>query len=388
MAAYLDYNATTPLDPRVRAIMDEWLGDGFGNASSRDHRWGWDAAAAVEDARIAVASAAHVPPRGVVFMSGATEALNTVLRGYIGFCGWSCKRIVVCATEHEAVLAPSRHLAVQTGIGFEIVRVDGGGRIDIDNVIAAMGGVPRTLVAVMFANNEIGTIQPIREVAERVHAANGRLLCDTSQAFGKMKMDVDADQIDFATVSAHKLCGPKGSGALLLRHPELDGWLEPLVLGGGQESGMRGGTLNVPAIVGLGEACRLAEVHVGEDALHIERLRDRLEQTVLSEVSDTWVNSDPRHRVCNTTNIGFKEIDAGTLIRDMHDVAVSTRSACSSGNSGPSHVLKAIGLSDEDAYSCIRFSLGRFTTQDEIDYTIKKVVTSVHKLRSLKSLRS
>ena len=387
MSVYLDHNATTPLDPRVRETMEPWLLDRFGNASSRDHKWGWDAAGAVEDARRLVAESALVSSHQVFFVSGATEALNTILASYVGFGGWHHKKVVLCATEHDAVLTPARYLCKQTAVAIDLLPVNHLGHLGLADLRAAVDGHPGTLVALMAANSEIGTIHPIRDIAEVVHAAGAMLMCDTAQAIGKCPVDVDGSGIDFATISAHKIYGPKGAGALLVGARRKIDELQPLIFGGGQERGVRGGTLNVPGIVGLGEACRLAADGLRDARQRIGPMRDRLETGILSQLTDAWVNGDRSNRIYNTSNIGFKGIDARTMIRDMHDIAVSTRSACSSGDSGPSHVLKAIGLSDEDAYSCIRFSLGRFTTEEEIDYTINKVVTSVHKLRRNKSVR-
>ncbi|MBA2669754.1 MAG: cysteine desulfurase [Gemmatimonadetes bacterium] len=382
-----DFNATTPVDERVLRAMLPFLTGEWGNAFSHDHLYGWAAAEAVEEARRQVIDALNVPANGVAIMSGATEALTTVIRSYFGYHGWYRKKIITCATEHDAVLVPSRHLCARTGVALEILPTDRAGRVDLDRLRDSLAPAPASLVALMAANNEIGTIHPMCEIAEIVHAAGGLFLCDTTQAIGKLHFDFEASGADFATVSAHKIYGPKGVGALLIRNG-LDDEIEPLILGGGQERGVRGGTLNVPGIVGLGEACRLVQEKIEEDVPRMERLRDRLEDGILSQVPEVWINGDQSNRLCNTSNLGFKGIDGRTLIRDMHDIAVSTRSACSSGHSGPSHVLKAIGLSDEDAYSCIRFSLGRFTTQVEIDYTIDKVVASVHKLRRFKSVRA
>ena len=233
----------------------------------------------------------------------------------------------------------------------------------------------------MSANNEIGTIHPITEIARLVHAAGAIFLCDITQAVGKMPMDVHANSIDIAAFSAHKMYGPKGVGALFIRGGEPKIELEPLILGGGQERGLRGGTLNVPGIVGFGEACRIAQLEWKPEMERVERLRNRLEQTLMAELPDLWINGDRKNRIPNTSNIGFAGIDARTLIRDMHDIGVSTRAACSSGHTGPSHVLKAIGLTDDEAYACVRFSLGRFTTEDEVDYAINKIIASIHKLR-------
>ena len=386
MRIYLDANATTPLDPRVHRRMCPWERESFGNASSRDHRWGWDAADEVEQARSLVADTAGVPATDVLFVSGATEALNTIIRSYVGFADWPTKRIVTCATEHDAVLRTSRHLCARTGVALDVLPVDAQGRLDLDRLRRALARGGRSLVALMAANNETGVVHPVREIAALVHAAGGSLLCDTTQAFGKTPVDVAHDGIDFATLSAHKIHGPKGAGALLVRDG-LRRELEPLMLGGGQEHGLRGGTLDVPGIVGLGEASRLVREELVDDVSRMRCLRDHLEAGILSQLSDTWVNGDGTDRLCNTSNIGFRGIDARALIRDLDDIAVSTRSACSSGDARPSHVLTAMGLSDDDAYACVRFSLGRFTTPDEVDHTIGKVVASVHKLRRATSAR-
>ncbi|HUQ84049.1 MAG TPA: cysteine desulfurase family protein [Gemmatimonadaceae bacterium] len=386
MSAYLDYNATTPLDPRVCRATKPWATERFGNASSRDHRFGWDAAEAVSEARSSVADALGAGPVNTLLVSSATEALNTVVRSYVGYDRWAQKTIVTCATEHEAVLAPCRGLCALTGVGLHIVAVDDAGHVDLEQLARLLRASPGALVAFMAANNETGTVHPVREIASLVHAADGLFLCDTTQAFGRCAIDVSSDGIDFATVSAHKIHGPQGVGALVAGRSLTDE-LQPLILGGGQEQGLRGGTPNVAGIVGLGEACRIARDELDQSTSRIGVLRDRLEDGIVAQTKDVWINGDRRRRLCNTSNIGFRGVDARTLIRDMHDVAVSTRSACSSGSAGPSHVLKAIGLSDEDAYSCVRFSLGRFTTQDEIDYTIGKVVASAHKLVRAKSVR-
>jgi cysteine desulfurase len=385
MLAYLDCNATTPLDPRVRATCQPWLDDRFGNASSRDHRFGWEAADAVEAARDAIADATGGLPTASVFVSGATEALNTVLRSYVGFERWQDKKIITCATEHEAVLATCCYLCAETGVSLEILPVDSAGRLDLGQLSAALLAQPGALVALMTANNEIGTLHPIREIARLVHTAGGVLLSDAAQSMCRHSFHASNDEIDFVAVSSHKVYGPKGVGALVGRAAETMRELRPLVLGGGQERGLRGGTVNVAGIVGFGEACRLGREEFEADVHRIAYLRDRLEAGIVSQVPDTWINGDPEHRLCNTSNIGFKGVEGRTLLRDMHDVAASTRSACATGNVGPSHVLKALGLSDADAYACVRFSLGRFTTQDEIDYAIDKVVYSAHRLRRSKS---
>ncbi len=373
MAVYLDYNATTPLDPRVAAVMQPWLGELFGNPSSRDHRWGWDAAEAVEDARSTVADVIHAHTNEIIFTSGATEGLNTVIKGFVGFRDWGHKKIIICATEHDAVLTPCHQLAKATRIEVQVLGVDHQGHIDIEHLTASLNTDKQTLVALMAANNEIGTIHPIAEVAKIVHDAGAIFLCDLTQAVGKMPVNVHETGIDIGVFSAHKMYGPKGIGALFIREGEPKIEIEPLVVGGGQERGLRGGTLNVPGIVGLGEACRIVQLEWKSESERVERLRNRLEQTIMAELTDVWINGDREYRIPNTSNIGFAGVDARALIRTMHNIAVSTRAACSSGHSGPSHVLKAIGLTDNQAYSCARFSLR------QPDLYLKRISMSVNK---------
>jgi cysteine desulfurase len=386
MVAYLDYNATTPIDPRVRELMEKFSGEAFGNASSKDHRWGWDAAEAVERSRIEVACIAESRAHEVLFTSSATEALNTVVRGYLDAAQPAPTRIITCATEHDAVLAPSRRWCERAGTPLDVLAVDHAGRVDLGHLRELLDGGAGALVALMAANNEIGTIHPIHHIADMVHAAGGRLLCDTTQGFGRIPISLEQEGIDYATMAAHKMYGPKGVGALVYRRDARQGRIEPLILGGGEEGGWRGGTLNVAGIAGFGEACRLARQCLTEEMKCIGVLRDRLEDGILSQVPETWVNGDRTNRLCNTSNVGIRNVEGRALIRQMHDVAASTRAACSTGDPGPSHVLKAIGLSDEDAYSCVRFSLGRFTTEAVIDFAIERVAATVHKLRRSKSI--
>jgi cysteine desulfurase len=381
MSAYLDYNATTPVDPRVIAALQPWLGLRFGNASSRDHAWGWDAEQAMEEARARVAGLVSAVPSEIIFTSGATESLSMAIKAFVGFREWKQKKIVACAVEHAAVLAPCLHLQSLTGIDVEILKVDNEGHIDLDELRSAASSDKQVLVALMAVNNEIGTIYPVQEMVSIAHAAGAKFLCDMTQAVGKMAIDVREANFDYAAFSAHKMYGPKGVGALYVRRGDARSGLEPLIVGGGEEQGLRGGTQNVPGIVGFGEACQILTLGADSEWQRVAGLRNHLEQSILSQVADTWVNGDRAQRICNTTNIGFAGLEARALIRDMHDIAVSTRAACSSGAPGPSHVLKAIGLTDHRAYSCIRISLGRFTTRDEIEYVINKIVASVQKLK-------
>jgi cysteine desulfurase len=380
MMVYLDYNASTPVDLRVHQSAKVWFTEKFGNASSQDHAWGWDAAEAVEAARQELAEFVKGAPTGITFTSGATESVNTVIKGFTGRPGGP-RKIITGTTEHEAVLTSCRELRQAAQIEVEVLPVDRRGHIDLGRLKGALSANKEILVALMAANNQTGTISPVREISQLAHRSGALFLCDITQAVGKMPIDVRASGIDLAAFSAHKIYGPKGVGALYIRGGDPRIHLEPLIVGGGQEGGFRGGTLNVPGIVGFGEACRIAEAEWRDEAERVRHLRDRLEQAFLVALPDIWINGDLENRIPNTSNIGFRGVDARTLIRDMHDIAVSTRSACSSGDSGPSHVLKAIGLTDDESYSCIRFSLGRFTTPEEIEYTIEKVITSVRKLR-------
>jgi cysteine desulfurase len=383
MAVYFDYNATTPIDPRVAEPMQPWLGESFGNPSSRDHRWGWVAAEASEDARAAVAEVINAQTNEITLTSGATEGLNAAIKGFVGYQNWEQKKIITCGTEHDAVLAPCQQLAKSTGLEVQVLPVDTVGHIDLGQLSDSLRTKKQILVALMSANNEIGTIHPVKEIAKISHDAGAVYLCDITQAVGKIPLDVYESGIDMAVFSAHKMYGPKGIGALYVRGGEVKLGLEPLITGGGQEQGRRGGTLNVPGIIGFSAACRIAQKEWESEMERVGQFRNRLEQILMAEISDCWLNGDQANRIPTTSNIGFAGVDAKALIRDMDDIGVSTRAACSSGQSMPSHVLKAIGLTDDEAFSCIRISLGRFTTDAEIDYAANKIIESVHKLRRL-----
>jgi cysteine desulfurase len=379
---YLDYNATSPTDEAVLERMLPYFSTRFGNNASRDHAWGWAADDAVEEARHEVATLVNAHTAEIVFTSSATESINLALRAFVE----GGRPVLTSSAEHDSVLAACRLAGTRGRSRAVYVGTCPDGHVDLDDYRRQVESTRPCVAVLLLANNEIGTIQPIREAAAIAHAAGALFMCDATQAVGKVPVDVQRDGIDLAAFSAHKIYGPKGVGALFVRAGAPRVELTPLIPGP-QEHGLRGGTVNVPGVVGFGEACRIAASGMTAEVPRIGALRDRLEDGITSEVPDGWVNGDRSHRLCNTSNMGFGGVDARTLIRDMHDVAVSTRSACSSGAAGPSHVLKAIGLTDEQASSCIRFSLGRFTTQDEIDYTIGKVATSVHKLRRSKSAR-
>ncbi|HKP96261.1 MAG TPA: cysteine desulfurase family protein [Fibrobacteria bacterium] len=383
---YLDHNAATPLDPRVLEAMLPYLKGKWGNASSRDHAYGWDASEAVEEARLRVAELIGAGHHEIVFTSGATESILIALHGlFPSFPPAGAPEparkagILASAVEHEAVLAPCRGLRAR-GVPVTVFPVRETGALDLLAFEAAVASARPALVCLMAANNETGVLSPLREGAAIAHAHGARFFTDAAQALGKIPLDARADGFDMAAFSAHKLCGPKGAGALYVRGGREALALEPLFSGGGQEGGLRGGTLNVPAIVGFGEACRLAGAEMAEETSRLRGLRDRLEAALLARIPGLRVNGDRGNRLANTSNLRFPGADARALIRDMHEVAVSTRSACSSGSGGPSHVLTAMGLSDEEAFASIRFSLGRTTTEADVDAAAEKVAASYARL--------
>ena len=383
---YLDHNSTSPLDERVLEKMLPFLKDDWGNASSREHAYGWDARDAVEEARIQVAGLINAKQNEILFTSGATESLTLALQGLfprrasgagVRVNPWG---IITSRVEHDAVLAACAILEA-SDIPVRRLPVDGLGRIDLGEFDSTLCSVPARVVCLMAANNETGTLFPIRKCAALAHGQNALFLTDATQALGRIPLDAERDGFDLAAFSSHKTNGPKGAGALYVRGGVESIPLEPLIPGGGQERGLRGGTLNVPAIVGFGEACRLAGLEMPGETRRVRELRDHLERELMERLPAIRMNGDPADRLPNTSNLRFPGVDARTLIRDMNEVAVSTRSACSRGFPGPSHVLKAMGLSDEDAYASIRFSLGRSTTREEIDRAIGIAVASYLRLR-------
>jgi cysteine desulfurase len=364
---YLDHNATTPLDPRVLEAMLPWLRGKWGNASSRDHAYGWDAAEAVEDARAQVAESIGAKHNEIVFTSGATEASHLALFGlFPPGPAADDPGLLLTAVEHEALRSAARRLE-RNGVRVDTLDVRPGGGLDLEAFAARLASRPTRLACVMAANNETGVVFPMRASADLAHAHGALLLADASQALGKIPVDAERDGFDVAMLSAHKLYGPKGAGALYLRGGAGALGLDPLADGGGQEGGIRPGTLNVPAIVGFGEACRIARSEAAAEAERVGRLRDRLEALLLESIPGGAVNAAGETRLPNTSSFIFPGVDARVLLRQVPGVAASTRSACSSGDSGPSHVLTAMGLESALAFATVRFSLGRATTAEEID---------------------
>lgn len=384
LPVYLDNNATTPVDARVLQAMLPYFTQYFGNAASRTHAYGWQAEEAVEQAREQVAALIGAEPKEIVFTSGATESDNLALKGVFEAYSSKGNHIITVETEHKAVLDTCKHIE-KLGGEVTYLPVKENGLIDIAELEAAIK--PTTvLIAVMYANNEIGVIQPIREIGAIAKKHGILFFSDAAQAVGKLPVNVQDDGIDTLALSGHKIYGPKGVGALYVRRKNPRVKLIAQMDGGGHEKGMRSGTLNVPAIVGLGKACELCRLELANDAARIAALRDKLENALLN-ISNTRRNGDAVHRLPGTANISFAHAESeGLMISLNKNIAVSSGSACTSASIEPSYVLRAIGLSDELAYSSIRFGLGRFTTEEEIVYTITQVTNAVNALRAGNSI--
>jgi len=379
---YLDYSATTPVDPRVAEKMIPYLVEKFGNPASRSHAFGWEADEAVENARAEVAKLVNADAKEIVWTSGATESNNLAIKGAANFYAGKGKHIITVKTEHKAVLDTFRELERQ---GFEATYLDvqDNGLIDLDAFQAALR--PDTiLVSVMFVNNEIGVVQPIAEIGEICRSKGIIFHVDAAQATGKVDIDLEKLKVDLMSFSAHKTYGPKGIGALYVRRkPRVR--LEAQMHGGGHERGFRSGTLPVHQIVGMGEAFRIAREEMAEENARIGKLRDKLLKG-LQDIEATYVNGDLEHRVPHNLNMSFAYVEGESMIMAIKDLAVSSGSACTSASLEPSYVLRALGRDDELAHSSIRFSIGRFTTEEEIDYAIKLLHQKIGKLRELSPL--
>ena len=375
MPVYLDSHSTTPVDPRVLDAMLPFFTDVFGNASSASHAWGWKAREAVEGARREVATLVGASAKEIIFTSGASESNNMAIRGIADRAEASRRHIVVSAIEHQSVLEASARLEA-AGWRRTVAPVHSDGRIDLDALRAAVTA-DTALVSVMAANNEIGTIQPLADVSTIAHAQGALLHVDAAQAVGKIPIDVKALGIDLLSMTAHKMYGPKGTGALYIRK-RID--VAPLILGGSHERGLRAGTLNVPGIVGIGRTCDLARDEMAGESARLARLRDRLLEGLRSRVGGVTVNGSIDHRLPHNLHVSFADVDGRALLVAISDIAVSSGSACSSAAATPSHVLSAI-LGPHVPSAAIRFGLGRFTTDAEIDYAIEKFAAVVTHLR-------
>ncbi|HZS80171.1 MAG TPA: IscS subfamily cysteine desulfurase [Herbaspirillum sp.] len=379
---YLDYSATTPVDPRVAEKMIPYLRAQFGNPASRSHMYGWTAEKAVEDAREEVARLVNADAREIIWTSGATESNNLAIKGAAQFYKTRGKHIITVKTEHKAVLDTVREMERQ---GFEAtyLQPQDNGLVSVEQ-IAGVVRPDTILISVMLVNNEIGVIQPIPEIGEFCRSRGIIFHCDAAQATGKVRIDLENWKVDLMSFSAHKTYGPKGIGALYVRRkPRVR--IEAQIHGGGHERGLRSGTLATHQIVGMGEAFRIAREEMDAELVHVRAMRDRLARG-LGEIEETYINGDMENRVPHNLNVSFNYVEGESLIMAIKDIAVSSGSACTSASLEPSYVLRALGRSDELAHSSIRFTIGRFTTEEEIDFTIDLIKAKVDKLRELSPL--
>jgi cysteine desulfurase len=380
---YLDYQATTPTDRRVVEAMLPYFTEMFGNPHSRSHAYGWDAEEAVESARGQIAHLIGANAKEIIFTSGATESNNLALKGVARFYKDRKNHIITCVTEHKCVLDSCRHLELE---GFDVtyLPVQTNGLIDLDRLKDAITD-KTVMVSIMSVHNEIGVIQPIAEIGAICRERKVFFHTDAAQAAGKIPLDVEAMNIDLMSISGHKLYGPKGIGALYVRRrPRVR--LEALISGGGQERGMRSGTLPTPLCVGFGEACRIAEAEMGAEAERLHMLRDRFYEGITGQLSNVFLNGDPESRIPGNLNISFAYVEGEGLMMGIKDLAVSSGSACTSASLEPSYVLRALGVDVELAHTSLRIGLGRFTTEEEVDFAVEKIVGEVNRLRQMSPL--
>ncbi len=381
---YMDNHATTPVDPRVLEAMLPFFNDKFGNAASRNHSFGWTAEEAVENARAQIARLINATPKEIIFTSGATESNNLAIKGAAEMYREKGNHIITQVTEHKAVLDTCKRLEKY---GFEVtyLPVEKDGRINLDNLRRAI--TPKTiLISIMYANNEIGVVQPIGEIGKIAKEKGVLLHTDGVQAVGKIPVDVQKDNIDLLSLTGHKIYGPKGCGALYVRRRNPRVQLSAVIDGGGHERGMRSGTLNVPGIVGFGKACELCQNEMGAESERLRRLRERLREGLFKQLDEVYINGSMVHRLPHNLNVSFAFVEGESLLMGINDVAVSSGSACTSATLEPSYVLKALGVGEDLAHTSIRFGLGRFNTEEEVDYVTSRVVETVNRLRELSPL--
>lgn len=381
---YFDNHATTRVDPRVVAAMEPYFTDIYGNAASRNHEYGWKAEEAVENGRAQVAKLINATPKEIVFTSGATESTNLAIKGVAQMYREKGNHIITQVTEHKATLDTCKSLE-KFGCEVTYLPVEKDGRINLDDLKKAI--TPKTiLISIMYANNEIGVVQPIAEIGKIAKEKGVFFHVDGVQAIGKIPVDVQKDGIDLMSISGHKLYGPKGVGALYVRRKNPRVQLASQIDGGGHERGMRSGTLNVPGIVGLGKACELCQQEMVEETARLSKLRDRLRDSIMSRLDETFINGSETHRLPHNINISFAYVEGESLLMGINDIAVSSGSACTSATLEPSYVLKALGVGEDLAHTSIRFGLGRFNTEEEVDYVADRVVETVSRLRELSPL--
>ncbi len=381
---YMDNHATTPVDPRVIEAMLPYFSEKFGNAASRNHSFGWAGEEAVENARGQVASLINATPKEIIFTSGATESDNLMIKGVAEMYREKGNHIITQAIEHKAVLDTCKRLEKY---GFEVtyLPVQRDGRVNPENVRKAI--TPKTiLITVMYANNEIGVVNPIAEIGKIAKEHGILFAVDGVQAVGKIPVDVQKDNIDLLAISAHKIYGPKGVGALYVRRRNPRVQLSAIIDGGGHERGMRSGTLNVTGIIGLGKACEICQQEMAQEGERLGKLRDRLKNGLMSKLDELFINGSMEHRLPNNLNISFAYVEGESLLMGINDIAVSSGSACTSATLEPSYVLKALGVGEDLAHTSIRFGIGRFNTEEEVDYVTNRLVEVVTKLRELSPL--
>jgi cysteine desulfurase len=381
---YMDNHATTPMDPRVLEEMLPFFMEKFGNAASRNHSFGWAAEEGVETARERIAKLVGATTKEIIFTSGATESDNLAIKGVAEMYREKGNHIITAVTEHKAVLDTCKRLE-KNGYRVTYLPVQKDGLIDLDDLKRAMDD-KTILVTIMFANNEIGVIQPVMEIGKLCHEKGVIFHTDATQAVGKVPVDVIKQNIDLASISGHKMYGPKGVGALYVRRKNPRVQVSAIIDGGGHERGMRSGTLNVPSIVGLGKACAIAQEDMPKESARLMGLRDRLRDRIMNRLDETYINGSMEHRLPGSLNISFAYVEGESLLMGINDIAVSSGSACTSATLEPSYVLKALGAGDDLAHSSIRFGIGRFNTEAEVDYVADRVIETVERLRELSPL--
>jgi cysteine desulfurase len=381
---YMDNHATTPMDPRVLEEMLPYFMEKFGNAASRNHSFGWAAEEGVETARERVAKLVGATSKEIVFTSGATESDNLAIKGVAEMYKQKGNHVITAVTEHKAVLDTCKRLE-KYGYRVTYLPVQKDGLVDLDDLKRAMDD-KTILVTIMAANNEIGVLQPVAEIGKLCRERGVIFHTDATQAVGKVPTDVNKQNIDVMSISAHKMYGPKGVGALYVRRKNPRVQVSPIIDGGGHERGMRSGTLNVPGIVGLGKACAIASEQMPQEACHLAGLRNRLRDRIMTRLDEVYINGSMEHRLPGNLNISFAYVEGESLLMGINDIAVSSGSACTSATLEPSYVLKALGTGDDLAHSSIRFGIGRFNTEAEVDYVADRVVETVQRLRELSPL--
>jgi cysteine desulfurase len=382
---FLDNHSTTPCDPRVVEVMLPYFTEKFGNAASRNHAFGWEAEEAVEQARKQIAHLIHCDSKEIVFTSGATESNNLAIKGVLEMYAEKGDHIITSATEHRAVIDVCKSLETKRGVKVTYLPVDKQGMVNPEDVRNAITD-KTILISIMFANNEIGTINPIKEIGKIAKEKGVLFHCDATQGVGKVPVDVQEMGIDLMSFTSHKLYGPKGVGALYVRKKGPRVRIAPQIEGGGHERGMRSGTLPVPLIVGFGKACELCEQEMPTESVRLAKMRDRLQDGIMKALEESHLNGHPIQRLPHNLNISFAYVEGESLLMGVKEIALSSGSACTSATLEPSYVLRALGVGSDLAHSSIRFGLGRFSTDAEIDYTIGKIIQVVTKLREMSPL--